>query len=69
MIDDLVEEGRLIVIEALEDSAHECLADKAATIRNSVFIAKALQRTLFAFVKKNRDTMFAGLLFHAGRPG
>ena len=65
----LVEEGWLIVIEALKDGAHEGLADESATIRDAVFIAKALQRTLFAFVEEDRYTMFTGLLLHVGRAG
>lgn len=69
VICDLVEECRLVVVEALEDGAHEGLTDKSAAIRDAVFIAKALQRTLFAFVEENRDPMFAGLLLHVGRAG
>ena len=66
MIYDLVEEGWLVAVEFLQDGAHEGLANKSAAIRHAVLVAKALQRSLFAFVQQDRDTMFAGLLFHAG---
>ena len=62
----LVEECGLVAVEAFEDGAHECLADETAAIGHAVLVAETLQGLLLAFVKQDRDTMFAGLLFHAG---
>lgn len=60
----LVKQGGLVVIHFLEDSSHECLADKTASVYYAVLVTKTLQCSMLAFVEQDGYTIFAGLLFH-----
>ena len=56
-----IEERGGIVVESLEDIAHECFADKARAIFDGILVAVALQSTHLAVVEQNGNTVFAGL--------
>ena len=67
MMCDLVEERRLIIVHPLENSAHQCLADEAAFIDDSVMRAITLQHLAFALIEQNGNPMFAGRFSHRGK--
>ena len=50
------------MIDLTEDGAHERFANQAATVADTVFLAKAIERTLFLLVEQNTHPMFARLL-------
>ena len=65
-----VEQGRLVILQTVEYGAHECLANQAASIGHSVFLAEAFQRPLFPLVEQDGHAVFAGLLaFSVSRSG
>lgn len=57
-----VKECRLVVVELLENGAHERFPNETAAVGNIVFLAEQVQRTLFAFVEKNGYSIFARFL-------
>jgi len=50
------------MIDLAEDGTHERFADEATAVADAVFLAEAIERTLFLLVEQNTHPMFARLL-------
>ena len=56
---DLVEKRGLVGIQFFEDGSHKRFTNNSATVLHSVFLTKAIERTLLAFVQQDGYSMFA----------
>ena len=49
----------MVALLFFEYSPHECLANKTASVGDSITVTEAIQRTLLTIVEQNCDFMFA----------
>ena len=54
-----VEESRFVALDLFEDSTHEYFADETAAVGDMIPLAETVQSSLLAFVKQDRDSIFA----------
>jgi len=54
----------LVVIQLLEDSTHERLADEPTSVRDIIPVAETIQGAQFTLVEQDGDSMFARLFLH-----
>jgi len=60
----LIKQRRLIVIDLLEDSPHEGLANETATVLDLVPLAESVQRALLTVVEQDTYPIFSRGFFH-----
>lgn len=51
LIDDLVKQSRLVVVQAMQDGPHECLANESAAIGDAIFLTETIQNALLPLVE------------------